>query len=146
MALEEKLTKKAKPSGEELDLKIAVLIAQDLIDKGGIEPIEAAVKSSSNPGQVIGQFMMQLAQQLMESMPAGMELSPSIMLIPGGWVEQVSDYLQEEYGIKKDIMDKAEVYVGSTAQQMTEARQAPQGQEPAPQDPAAQAPPEGVPV
>ncbi len=137
MALETKIQKKKQLSGDELDLKIAVLMAQDMLDKGGVEPILTAVKQSSNPGQVIGQFLMQLASQMAEGMPDDMKLSPALMLVEGGWVEQISDFLQEEYDIKKEIMDKAEAFIGVSSEQMAKAQQQPQG---AP----AEAPPEGA--
>lgn len=126
MALDEKLAKSKqaeRPTGEMLDLRIGVLMAEDMISKGGYDQVIApALKSSRDPGQVIGQFLMQLGQEIMENMPEGMELTPKILLAQDGWVEQISDYLQEEYDIKKEIMDKAEIYVATTAKQMSDAR------------------------
>lgn len=130
MALEDKMKEKEDdtPKGnltddEELDLKIAVLLAESAIDDGGIDVIQDAIKNSSDPGQVIGQFLMQLGTQLVESMPEGMEISKKVFLAQGGWVEQVSDFLQEEYKIKRDVMDRAEIYVASSAQQMAQGAQ-----------------------
>jgi hypothetical protein len=108
---------------EEMDLKIAVLMTEHMLQEGGFDVIQKAVDSSKDPGQVIGQFLMQLGQQLHESMPDDMKLSPKMMLVKNGWLEQVSDYIQEEDGVKKDIMDKAEIYVASTASQMAKAKQ-----------------------
>jgi hypothetical protein len=108
---------------EELDLKIGVLMAEHMLMGGGMDAIETAVNSSSDPGQAVGQFLLQMGQQLMESMPDDMKLSPKILLCKGGWLEQVSDFIQEEGGVKKSIMDKAEIYVAHTAQQMAAAKQ-----------------------
>lgn len=120
-------------SEEEDDLKIAVLFAEKLIDEGGIDVIDQAVKESSDPGQVVGQFMMQMASQLGEKLPEDMKLSPRIFFAEGGWVEQVSDYLQETYKIDKKIMDRAEIFIASTAANMKQGadQQAVQGQPPA---------------
>jgi hypothetical protein len=130
MALEEKIVgQPPNPKGtpltdeEELDLKIGVMMAEQMLNKGGFDVIETAVDQSKDPGQVIGQFIMQLGQQLMESMPDDMKLSPKILLCRGGWVEQISDYIQAEAGVKKEVMDKAEIYVASTASQMAQAKQ-----------------------
>lgn len=129
MALEDQLKEQPQEvkgnltDEEELDLKIAVLMGQNLLDKGGFDVIQKAVDQSKDPGQVVGQFFMQMGQQLMENMPEGMELSPKILLAQGGWVEQMSDYVQEELGINKKIMDKAEIYIASTATQMAQAKQ-----------------------
>lgn len=127
MALEKKLTEEAPQEGgsdEEMDLEIGVLIAKHLLEDGGFDVIEQAVASSSDPGQVVGQFLMQLGTQMFENMPEGVDLSPAIMLAKGGWLEQVSDFIQEELGVKKEVMDKAEIYVASTAQQMAQGAQA----------------------
>jgi hypothetical protein len=123
MALEDKLAAaEAAPAKDDsnIDLEIAVLLGQRLLDDGGFDVIEKAVGESSDAAQVVGQFIMQMGTQLMESMPEGTELSPEILLAPGGWVEQMSDYIQEEGVADKTVMDKAEIYVASTAQQMAQ--------------------------
>lgn len=114
---------------DEDDLETAVLLGKRLIDQGGQEILDAAA-NSKDPGQVIGQFLLQLGSQLAEEMPEGLTLNPKIMLASGGWLEQISDFLQEEYDIGMDVMDRAEIYVGQAAQQM--AQQAAQQQAPAP--------------
>lgn len=128
MALEEKLKEQPEESkgnmtdDEEQDLEIAVLLGKKLIDGGGSEVIAAAQKSS-DPAQVIGQFLMQLGSQLVEKMPADMKPSPKIFLASGGWLEQMSDFLQEEYDISREVMDRAEIYVAQAAQGMAQAKQ-----------------------
>ena len=96
MALEDKVVEQEDNSQltdqEEDQLEIVVLLAENLIDEGGIEALDMA-KGSKDPGQVIGQFLMQLGSQLGEQLP--FEISPRIMLARGGWLEQVSDYLQD---------------------------------------------------
>lgn len=126
-----KLEKKKAESGDDLDLKIAVMLAQNMLEEGGFDVIEKALAGSSDPAQVIGQFLMQLGQQLLENMPEGMEINPGILLARGGWLEQISDYIQEELDVKAGVMDKAEIYVASTAQQMAESKQQPQQAAPA---------------
>lgn len=118
---------------DERDLEIAVLLGKRLIEDGGAEVLTAA-ETSSDPGQVIGQFLMQLGSQMAEQLPEGLTLSPAIFLAEGGWLEQMSDFIQEEYGIAREVMDRAEIYVGTSAQQMAQGQQAGQasGQPPAP--------------
>lgn len=108
---------------EKNDLRIAVGIAQDLIDQGGIDAIDAAVKSSKDPGQVVGQFLMQLASEISRNLPEGMVLSPRIWLAEGGALEQVSDYLQDEYDLDEEIMNRAEMFVASAIQQKAQQEQ-----------------------
>jgi hypothetical protein len=140
MALEENV-KEQQDNGqltdaEENELDIMVKLAENMIDEGGINVIETA-KGSKDPGQVIGQFLMQLGSQLGEQLP--FEISPRIMLARGGWLEQISDYLQDEYDIPKKDMDRAEIFVASSAQGMAQGQQQ-QGAAPAapaPVDPMA---------
>lgn len=143
MTLEQDTTQQANPAPEaqpnnrlsqeeETDLKIAVLFGERLIDDGGIKVIDDAIKSSNDPGQVIGQFLMQMVSQLNEKLPKEIQLSKRIYLCEGGWVEQISDYLQEQYQIDKKIMDRAEIYIATAAQKMAQGQkqQMAQGQPP----------------
>lgn len=125
---------------EEKDLDIMVSMAQNMIDEAGEDFLEQAM-ASKDPGVVIGQFLMQLGSQLGEQLP--FEISPRILLARGGWVEQISDYIQEEYGVPKKIMDRAEIFIGSSAQNMAQG-QAQQSQEQAPVEQGAPVIPEGV--
>lgn len=126
---------------EELDLEIMVNLAKIMIDEGGYQVIEQA-NSSSDPGQVIGQFLVQLGSQIAEGLPEEAKPSPRIMLADGGWVEQVSDYLQEEYDVPRDVMDRAEMYVGGAAQSIAQGQQGGQAAPP----PGEQVPPQGGPM
>lgn len=111
---------------EEEDLEIAVLMAKRLIDNGGFDVIQQAVETSNDPGQVIGQFLMQMVTQMDEQFPPEAKLSKTIYFAHGGWIEQISDFLQEDYGVKKDVMDRAEMYIGAAASKMAQGEQAQQ--------------------
>lgn len=150
MALEEEMMEEEEVQGvegervmdedEEMSLEIAVLLGKHLIEDGDGASIIESAKKSSDPGQVIGQFLLQLGSQMAEQMPGDIELPPSIFLAKGGWLEQMSDFIEEEYDVSRKIMDRAEIYVATTGQQMAQAQaqkaQAPQMQgmaaEPAP--------------
>lgn len=131
MALEDQLQGQQSPQemteDQEQDLSIAVNIAKNLIDDGGWEIIEQALESN-DPGQIIGQFLMQLVAQMTENLPEGVDIDPAIYLAIGGWVEQISDYLQEEYDVSKEVMDRAEMYIGTASQQMMQGQQQQQAQ------------------
>lgn len=142
MALDEELEKENANSEdltdeEESELSIMVNIAKDMIDEAGHQVIQQALESK-DPGVVIGQFIMQLGSQLGEELP--FDPSPRIMLAEGGWVEQISDYLQEEYDVPKKVMDRAEIFVGSSASAMAQG-----GQQQAPQQGAAVPPQQAAP-
>ena len=141
MALEDQLQEQQSPQemteDQEQDLSIAVNICKNLIDDGGIEVIEQALQTP-DPGQVIGQFLMQMVAQMTENLPNGVEIDPAIYLAVGGWVEQISDYLQEEYDVPKQVMDRAEIFIGTAANEMAAGAQAQQQQQAAPPMPQQQ--------
>ena len=123
MALEDKMSEmedQELSKDEQDDLAIMVTLSKNLIDDGGYEIIEQA-QNSKDPAVVIGQFLMQLSEQLAEQLP--FDPSPRILLAEDGWVEQISDFLQEEYNVPKKIMDRAEIYMATAAQQMGQAGQ-----------------------
>lgn len=134
MALDEQMAQQGPErlgKEEEDELRVMVNLAMNMIDEGGDQIIDQAM-NSKDPGTIIGQFIMQLGSQLGEQLP--FEISPRIMLAEGGWVEQISDYLQEQYDVPKKVMDRAEIFVGSSAQNMAQQQQ----QQPAPQGAAPQ--------
>lgn len=146
MALKDEINKEPENTdtgklsdAEEKDLSIMVNLAKNMIDDDGINVIKSA-ENSKDQGQVIGQFLFQLGSALAEKLSGMVDISPRIMLAEGGWVEQVSDYLQQDYGIPKNVMDRAELYVGGMAQQMATSQQSGA----APQEGAA--PPQGAPA
>lgn len=137
MALEDKMKKEAPkaPSlsdAEELDLDIAILMGERLLEEGGFDVIEQALATSSDPAQPIGQFFVQLIQKLQESFPEEMKLSPNIYLSRGGWVEHMMDFVGDELDVDKKILDRAEIYVAQAAMELAK-QQSPEGAGPAPQ-------------
>jgi hypothetical protein len=140
MALEDEVMEQEDSLGdeEETDLEIMVSMAEDMIDEAGSQVIEQAL-NSKDPGVIIGQFIMQLGSQLAEQLP--FDISPRVMLARGGWVEQISDYLQEEYDVPQKIMDRAEIFVGSSAQNMAQGAQQQAAPEQMPAEQAAPAMP-----
>lgn len=119
---------------EKTDLRILLTLTKNLIDDEGHKIIESA-EQSKDPSVVIGQFLMQLASQTLDQVP--FEASPRILLAKDGWVEQISDYLQDEYNVPKKVMDRAEIFIASSAQQMAQGGNQPP-QEGAPQPEQAQ--------
>lgn len=123
-APQQAMEEQAAPEGQRLsdeeedDLAIAVMLAENMIDDGGISIIQEALSGSSDPAQVIGQFLMQLMAQMSEQLPPEAQFSPKILFAVGGWVEQVSDYLQEQYDVPREVMDRAEIFIATQAQSM----------------------------
>lgn len=141
MALEEQLKQKKQvpemgqgntlTEAEHKDLEIAVMIGQNMMDDGGFDVIEQAIEQSSDPAQVIGQFLVQLIQKLAEAFPEDMKLSPRIYLAKNGFVEQMMDILIDEFDLDIKTADRAEIYVAQMAQELAKSlsqQQAPHGQ------------------
>lgn len=125
MALEDQVQGNSNElSKDEMDdLRIATTLAKNLIDDGGWEVVQRAVETSKDPGQVIGQFLMQLGAEMSRNLPEGVTLSPRIWLAQGGVLEEVSDYLQDEYDVEEDVMNRAEMFVASAIQQKAQSEQ-----------------------
>lgn len=125
MSLEEKAVQGQQQGrltdDEEADLKIMVNLGKNMIDEGGAQVVEQAL-ASKDPGVILGQFLYQLGGQLAEKLP--FDPSPRIMLAQGGFLEQISDYLQEQYDVPKKVADRAEIYIASSAQAQAQQKQA----------------------
>lgn len=130
MALDQTEQQERLTDEEEKDLKIMVNLGKNMIDEGGAQIVAQALQSK-DPGVILGQFLMQLGSQLGEQLP--FDPSPRIMLARGGWLEEMSDYLQEEYDVPRKDADRAEMFVASSAQGMAQQ----QGQQQQPPAPAA---------
>ena len=129
---------------EEIDLQTAVLLAERLFEEGGYDVIEQAIETSSDPAQVIGQFLIQMIKQMDESAPNDSKFSKRIYLAKGGWIEQVMDLIIDEFQLDYAVADKAEVYIAETIQQMAKG-----GNTAAPAPQPGEAPPalpQGAPV
>jgi len=123
---------------EDDDVRIIVALAENMIDDKGKDIIASAL-NSKDPGQVIGAFLIQLANFITQNLPEGVTVSPRIWLARGGVLEQVSDYIQENIKVDKAIMDRAEEFVAATLQQ--QANQQQQQQPPAQPDASQGMPP-----
>lgn len=108
---------------EEKDLRLAVLVTERMLEDGGFDVIDQALESSSDPAQVIGQFLLQLIQKMNEMFVNENQLSRRIWLCAGGWAEQVMDFIIDEYNLDYAVADKAEVYLAETITQMAQANQ-----------------------
>ena len=116
---EEEDSREGLSDQEEQDLHIAWLLAENLLEQGGIEVVMQALDSSSNAAQVIGQFLAQLIMQIHESLTGDLALSPRIYFSENGLVEIIGDYLEDE-GVPSEVVDDAEVICLSIMQQVAQ--------------------------
>ena len=128
---------------QERDLELAVLFGKNVLADAEEQIIAPALKSK-DPGQVLGQFFLTLIKKIDESFVNDMALDKAIYLAEGGWLEQMSEELQDEYGVSEDITNRMETYVASMAQQMAQQGQQQEAQAPAAVPPGAPVMPTGV--
>lgn len=120
------------------DAEIASMMGMAMLDGGGLEVIDKALKSSQDPGQVVGQFLAQMVGQLAEFTQANMGIAPDVYLQPDGFLDQILDYIERKLNLPKEFSDQ--VY-GETLEVIKAAAADPQGG--APQGGPAPAPPAG---
>lgn len=128
---------------EEQDLHIAWLMAEQLLEDGGIDVVLQAVDSSGNPAQVVGQFIAQLIMQISEALEGEDQLSPKIYFSENGLVEIIGDYLEDE-GVPEDVVGNAEVVCLSIMQSVAQGNQQGMAPTPAPGMPPAMPQPGGM--
>lgn len=92
---------------ENQDLHIAWMLAEHLLEKGGIDEVLSAASSSSNPDQAVGQFIAQLISQIHDSLTGELALSPNIYFSSNGLVDIIGDYLEDQ-GVDGQVVDNAE--------------------------------------
>lgn len=89
------------------DLEIAVLMAQDMLDNGGIQVIKDAINQSEDPALVVGQFLGQmigqLAEGLMQQFP---DFDARVFLAKDGWLDIILDYIEDELGYPDNFSDQ----------------------------------------
>lgn len=89
------------------DLEIAVLMAQDMLDGGGMDVIKNAINQSQDPALVVGQFLGQLIGQLGESLIQQFpDFDMRVFLAKGGWLDIILDYIETELGYPDNFSDQ----------------------------------------
>ena len=89
------------------DLEIAVLMAQDMLDNGGMDVISNAINQSQDPALVVGQFLGQLIGQLGESLQQQFpDFDMRVFLAKGGWLDIMLDYIETELGYPANFSDQ----------------------------------------
>jgi hypothetical protein len=116
------------------DAKLVSMMGMAMLDKGGLQAIEQALNTSEDPGQVVGQFVAQMAGRLAEYTASEMGINPAVYAQPNGFVDQILNHIERKLKLPKEFSDS--VY-GEVMEVMKAEAQAPQGAE--------QGPPQGQP-
>jgi hypothetical protein len=137
---EDKAPIKEKSGGDKdvnQDAKLVSMMGMAMLDKGGLEIISKALDSSQDPGQVVAQFIAQMAGQLAEFTAKNLDIDPGVYAQPNGFIEQILGYIEMKLKLPQEFSDQV---LGEVMEVMKAAAQSPPGEQ-APQG----APPAGPP-
>lgn len=87
------------------DTRTVVLMGKAMLKQGGLDVIKKALAQSRDKAQVIGTFLAQMTGQMAE-MTAEEGIDPAIYAQPGGFIEQILDYIEIQLGLPKDFSDQ----------------------------------------
>lgn len=130
---EEKKPSKKGDSNSDTDLVSMMGLA--MLDNGGLDTIKAALDTSQDPAQVVGQFLAQMAGEMAQMTQEKMGIDPAVYGHKGGFLDQMLDYIETQLGLPSNFSDQ--VY-GETLEIM-KAAAAGGEQAPAPGGPPPQA-------
>lgn len=110
MALE-KIGQQEKAQAEntvaEEDIEIATRLGiQLLMEGGGMQQIETAIRQSQEPAQFLGQFLAQLIAQLAEQLQGQVDLDPRAFLSKGGFLENILNFIEDQLGLPAEFSDQ----------------------------------------
>lgn len=106
MASLDSMKEAQKSSGPNKDVELAVRMTVKLLNEGGMDVIAQALKESSDPAQVVGQFLGQIVGQLAEKLNREFGTDPRIFLANDGWLTKVLDYIEGELGLPPEFSDE----------------------------------------
>lgn len=102
------LDKQAKQDKEPVsdDAQLVVMMGMSLLDKGGLEVINKALKTSQDPSQVIGTFLTQMIGQMAEYTANTLQIDPAVYTEPNGFLDQILDYIEKKLGLPPEFSDQ----------------------------------------
>lgn len=124
------------PVDEEL-AEYVFLLGVDLLEEGGgMQTLQKAVQQSADPIAVIAQFIVQMVGQLSEVLAEEVNFDPRVMLVRGGFVDSISDYITEKLGLEEDAPDMIEQEVLEMIKGLAQGEQQPDPNAQLPADPS----------
>ena len=85
------------------------LMGVDLMKEGGVLPqLAQGLQKSSDPAQVVGQFIVQMIGQLAEVAAAEFNFDPRVFLAQNGWLERTLDFIEDELSLPEEFSDEVD--------------------------------------
>jgi hypothetical protein len=88
------------------DVEIAVRMAVQMLDEGGLKMMSDAIDQSNDPAMVIGQILAQMIGQLAEELNKEYNIDPRIFLAKNGWLDTILDYIEHELNYPENFSDQ----------------------------------------
>ncbi|MEG3035664.1 MAG: hypothetical protein RR877_09300 [Aurantimicrobium sp.] len=88
------------------DVEIAVRMAVQMLDEGGLKMMADAIDQSDDPAMVIGQILAQMIGQLAEELQNEYDIDPRIFLAKNGWLDTILDYIEHELNYPENFSDQ----------------------------------------
>lgn len=88
------------------DVEIAVRMAVQMLDSGGLKMMSDAIDQSNDPAMVIGQILAQMIGQLAEELNKEYDIDPRIFLAKNGWLDTILDYIEHELNYPENFSDQ----------------------------------------
>lgn len=145
--LDEQESKAPSKTKGNSDAELVSMMGMAMLNQGGLKVIEDALKSSQEPGQVVGNFLAQMVGQLAEFTQANMGIDPGVFVAENGFLDQILDYIERKLKLPREFSDQVygeamEVMKAAAMGEQNADAQGPQAG-PAPAGPAPQGPPQG---
>lgn len=99
---------KEVPVDEDLAEYSYLLGVELLEDGGGMELLQKAVQQSGDPVEVIAQFIVQMVAQLTEVLAQETNFDPRVMLVRGGFVDSITDYIVQKLNLGEESIQMIE--------------------------------------
>lgn len=112
------------------------LLGVDLLEEGGMDVLRKAVQQSADPILVISQFLVQMIGQLTEVLAEETNFDPRVMLVRGGFVDSITDYIVEKLNLDEDADQMIEQEVLEMIKGLAQGEQQPDPNAQMPADPA----------
>lgn len=84
------------------------LLGVELLEEGGLGVLQKAVQQSGDPIVVIAQFIVQMVTQLAETLAQETNFDPRVMLVRGGFVDSISDFIVKKLQLGEEASDMIE--------------------------------------
>jgi hypothetical protein len=105
------------------------LLGVDMMKESGVlKKLAPALQKSSDPAQVVGQFLVQLIGQLAEVAAAEYDFDPRAFLARDGWLDLTLEFIEDELALPEEFSDQVKDTVLEMIKALSQGEKNPQPQ------------------